>query len=142
VVKSLNEDEYAKLLDRAFSQIPDASAEKSDFTIPRVDLIVEGNKTIIKNIANIADVGRRKFNEIARYISKELGVPVGADEKRLVINGRFSSDELNKRVARYFELYVVCKECKKPDTHLESAGGGMFYLVCEACGSRYAVKSY
>jgi translation initiation factor 2 subunit 2 len=142
MVTDLNEEEYVKLLDRAFSKIPDVSAAKSDFIIPKVESIAEGSKTMVRNISSIADAGRRKVSEIARYISKELGVPVGADEKRLVINGRFTSDDLNKRVARYFELYVVCKECKKPDTHLESAGGGMFYLVCEACGSRYAVKSY
>ncbi|MCL4371808.1 translation initiation factor IF-2 subunit beta [Candidatus Marsarchaeota archaeon] len=130
------------MLDRALSKLPVLETEKSDFVIPKVDSIVQGNKTIIRNIGAIADKARRNVQDIARYISKEFGVPVGMEEQRLVITGRFSADDLDKRIARYFEIYVICRECHKPDTHLENAGRGMFYIVCEACGARYGVKSY
>lgn len=134
-------DEYTTLLDRAFSKLPSLSAEKSDFVIPKADVFNEGVKTIIKNIGQIADVARRQGNEIARYISKELSVPVNVVDQRLVINGKFQPEIINHKILRYFELYVICKECKKPDTHLENADKGM-YLVCEACGARYWTKSY
>jgi translation initiation factor 2 subunit 2 len=134
-------DEYIELLDRAFSKLPSLSTEKSDFVIPKADVLNEGVKTIVKNISQISDRARRKDVEIARYISKELSVPVNVVEQRLVVNGKFQSDEINRKILRYFELYVICKECKKPDTHLEDADKGM-YLVCEACGARYWTKSY
>ncbi len=136
------DEEYLALLDRAFSKVPELSAASSDFIIPKADSFNEGNKSIIRNIAAISDKARRKPDEIAKYMSKELAVPVSVEDQRMIINGRFSADELDKKIHRYFEIYVICRECGKPDTHLESAGRGMFYLVCEACGARYGVKSY
>jgi translation initiation factor 2 subunit 2 len=129
------------MLDRALSKLPALSAEKSDFTIPVADVMNEGSKTIIRNAAQISDAGRRPIQDIAKYISKELSVPVSVDDQRMTISGKFQSSEINKKIHRYFELYVICKECHKPDTHLEDAEKGM-YLVCEACGARYWTKSY
>lgn len=136
----MSEEDYKKLLDEAFSKLPSMSAEKSDFVIPKVEVITQGNKTIIRNIALIADRARRKPEEIARYISKELSVPVNVEEQRLTINGRFNAADLDKRVDRYFQTYVICRECGKPDTHLENAEKGLNF-VCEACGARYWVKN-
>lgn len=136
------EDEYLKLLDRAFEKAPELVTANIDFVIPKADSFIEGSKTIIKNIAVISDKARRNKSDIARYLSKELAASVNVDEQRLTISGKFSGDELDKRIRKYFETYVICKECGKPDTHLESSGRGMFQLVCEACGARYGVKSY
>lgn len=138
----MSDDDYSQLLDRAFSKVPELSAAKEDFVVPKTESFVEGAKSIVKNISVIADKARRDPNEIAKYISKELAVPVTVGDQRLVISGKFSNEEIDKKIKRYFELYVICRECGKPDTHIESAGRGMFYLVCEACGARYGVKSY
>ncbi len=138
----MGDEEYMKLLDRAFANAHVTASESSDFVIPKVDSMVQGTKTIVRNIGAIADKARRDPKEIARYISRELGVPVSMEEQRMMISGKFQTADLDKRIHRYFEVYVVCRECHKPDTKLESAGRGMFYLVCEACGSRYGVKNY
>ncbi len=135
------DEQYVELLDRAFSKLPSLSAEKSDFVIPKAEVLSEGVKTIIRNIAQIADRARRSEEEISRYVSKELSVPVSVSEHRMIISGRFNPDDINRKVTRYFELYVICKECKKPDTKLVQAEKGL-YLVCEACGARYWIKSY
>jgi translation initiation factor 2 subunit 2 len=138
----MSDEEYMKLLDRAFEKAPKLATEVSDFKIPIVDALSQGNKTIIRNLSAIADKARRDQNDIARYMSKELAVPVNVEEQRLIISGKFRSEELDKRIHRYFEVYVICKECHKPDSRLETAGRGMFYFVCEACGARYGIKSY
>ncbi|MDE1868767.1 MAG: translation initiation factor IF-2 subunit beta [Candidatus Micrarchaeota archaeon] len=137
----MSEEQYEKLLESAFSKLPQLSKEKSDFVIPRADVLTQGTKTMIRNMAAIADRARRKQDDIARYVSKELSVPVSLEEGRLIINGKFSQDDIDRRINKYFEMYVICKECHKPDTHLENAEKGM-YLVCEACGARYWVKNY
>ncbi len=137
----MSEEEYYALLDRAFAKLPGLTKERSDFVIPKVDLLVQGAKTIVRNLAGIADVARRKPDDISRYLSKEFAVPVSIEEQRLVLSSKFSSDDMDKRVKKYFEVYVICKECHKPDTHLEAAEKGM-YLVCDACGARYWVKNY
>ena len=122
--------------------MPHQSEEKSDFKIPQADMLTEGNKTIIRNIGAISEKARRKPEDISRYLSRELGVPASIEEQRMLISGKFDTADINKRLVRFFELYVICRECHKPDSHLESAGRGMFYFVCEACGARYGVKSY
>lgn len=121
--------------------MPSLSAERSDFVIPKADVLNEGTKTIVKNIMQIADSGRRAAQEIGRYISKELSVPVSLEEQRLIINGRFQQDNVDGKVKKYFETYVICRECHKPDTHLEHGDKGI-YLSCEACGARYWIKGY
>ncbi|MCL4404660.1 MAG: translation initiation factor IF-2 subunit beta [Candidatus Marsarchaeota archaeon] len=138
----ISDKEYMELLDRAFSKLPSLEAEKSDFVIPKVESMIQGNKTTIRNIASIADKARRKVEDIARYLSKEFGVPTSMEEQRLVLTGKFSQEQLDKEMLKYFETYVICRECHKPDTHLENAGRGMLMLVCEACGARYGLKNY
>ncbi len=138
----MSDEEYMKLLDVAFQKAPKLAVDVSDFKVPKIDLIVQGNKSMIRNLSTIADRARRSPEEVSRYMSKELAVPVNIEEGRLIISGKFREDELNKRIERYFEVYVICKECHKPDSHLETAGRGMFYFVCEACGARYGIKSY
>jgi translation initiation factor 2 subunit 2 len=138
----MEDNEYVKMLDRAFEKMPKLAAEVSDFKIPAIDSITQGNKTIIKNMAQVADRARRKPEDIARYMSKELAVPANMESQGLVISGKFRSEELTTRIKKYFDTYVICKECKKPDSHLEPSGRGMFLFVCEACGSRYGIKSY
>ncbi len=142
MVIRIDNNSYEKLLDEAFDKLPKLEAEKSDFVIPNVDSLVQGNKTTIRNIAAIADKARRDVSDIARYLSKEFGVPTSTEEQRLVLTGKFSQEQLSKEVRKYFETYVICRECGKPDTHLENAGRGMLTMVCEACGARYGVKNY
>ena len=136
------DDEYQQLLNRAFEQMPKQAADVSDFKIPSADAISQGNKTVVRNIGQISDRARRKPEEIARYISKELAVPAGIESQGLVISGKFRQEDIDARIRKYFQTYVICKECKKPDSHLEQSGRGMFMFVCEACGSRYGIKSY
>ena len=136
-----NDGAYSGLLDRAFSKLPALSEEKSDFKIPEVDSIIQGNKTLVRNFHQIADVARREDADIAKYLSKELAAPVSVDEQKITISTRVQGNVLNAKIRKYFEVFVICKECHKPDTHLETAQRGM-YLVCEACGARYWVKNY
>ncbi|EQD39718.1 translation initiation factor IF-2 subunit beta, partial [mine drainage metagenome] len=38
----------------------------------------------------------------------------------------------------YTQKYVICSECKRPDTHL-SKDGRFTLLICEACGAQRPV---
>ncbi len=136
------EYDYDALLDRAFSQLPKLSEENVDFKIPVADSIVQGSKTIIRNFAQIADIARRDEKEMARYMSKELAAPASIEEGRLIISKRVNNEEINEKIKKYFDLYVICKECHKPDTKFESVERGFVTIVCEACGARYTVKYY
>ena len=132
---------YEQLLDRAFMQLPALSEENVDFKIPEVDSLIQGNKTIIKNLGQIADVARRDTSEIAKYLIKELATPVSMDGPILNIMTKVQPSILNEKIKRYFELYIICKECHKPDTHVYGTDRGYTTIVCEACGARYTVKN-
>ncbi len=134
--------DYYQLLDKAFSELPQLSEEKADFVIPEVDSLIQGNKTIIKNIEQIADKARREKSEIAKYLTKELAAPVNINNQSLDIGTKISQASLNAKIKRYFEVYVICKECHKPDTHIEGKERGYVNIRCEACGAKYTVKSY
>lgn len=134
--------DYDALLERAFSQLPKLSEEVSDFKIPVADAIPQGNKTIIRNFSQIADVARRDMKEFARFISKEFAAPASVEEGRLIISKKVSNEEINEKIKKYFNTYVICKECHKPDTRFENIERGFVTIVCEACGARYTVKYY
>ena len=55
-------------------------------------------------------------------------------EGKLMLKGKFSSEQLQRIIADYTNRYVLCKECKRPDTKvIENKGVKM--LKCEACGA-------
>jgi translation initiation factor 2 subunit 2 len=136
------DSEYEKLLDRAFDKMPNLSAENVDFKIPVADSIIQGTKTVIKNFSQIVDVARRDKGEIAKYLTKELAAPVSIEEQRLIISAKVNPDALNAKIRKYFETYIICKECHKPDTAVVSTSRGFLTIVCEACGARYTIKHY
>ena len=47
---------------------------------------------------------------------------------------------INKKLEEFTNKYVLCKECKKPDTHIEELGHGLKQLICEACGARNSLR--
>ncbi len=138
-MKQLN---YEELLDRAFTQISQLSEEKVDFKIPEADSMIQGSKTFLRNLNVIADAARRDPADIARYLTKELGTPTSMDNSSLIISAKVQQQELTEKIKKYFEIYIICKECHKPDTHVQSTERGYMTIVCEACGARYTVKNY
>lgn len=135
--------EYEQLLDRAFEKSSSSLAQENlDFKIPEVDSMIQGNKTVVRNIAQIADTARRSKEEIAKYLTKELAAPVSLDAQYLNIATKIQPNVLAEKVKKYFEMYVICKECHKPDTHIQGTARGYITIVCEACGARYTVKNY
>ena len=134
--------DYDQLLDKAFAELPSLAAENVDFKIPEPDSLIQGSKTIVKNIDQIADVARRDKEEIAKYLTKELAAPISLPEHRMEISARVQQQELATKIRRFFEMYVICKECHKPDTHITGRERGYVTLSCEACGARYTIKSY
>jgi len=131
---------YEKLLDNIYSNLPERSTNGERFEAPVFQSFSEGNKTIIKNFGFVAEKLRREKSFLMKFLSKELAVPVTLEGERLVLQRRLNADLLNKKLTEFINRYVICKECKKPDTHMEEAGHGLKQLVCEACGARNPVS--
>lgn len=131
--------DYDSLLKSAMEKIPKKEEGGKRFKIPQVVVESQGSKTLIKNFSEIASALRREPTHIARFVAKELAAPGSVQNGALVLQGRFSSDLLRKKVEDYVKNFVYCRVCGEPDTRLEKEDR-ITFIRCEACGARSAAK--
>jgi len=129
------------LLDNLYESLPERKSTGERFEPPTAELFFEGNKTTIRNFGDICARLRRKPEEIAKYLFKELAAKgaVEANGAKLALNARLTPRQVNEKLEYYIQSSVVCKECGKPDTHVDVVQG-IRTLVCEACGARKPVR--
>ncbi|MBI5224644.1 translation initiation factor IF-2 subunit beta [Candidatus Micrarchaeota archaeon] len=131
--------EYEKLLDRAYATLPKKKESSERFEIPTADTMLHGTKTIIKNFDGICQKIRRTPEEVSKFLFRELAIPGKRDKDGLLLHGKIAIKLINDKIALYTQTHVICKECKKPDTHTQSQGRGPKILICEACGARSTI---
>jgi len=131
--------DYAKLLDRAWSMLPEHLKTPLRFEMPQADTFVEGNTTIIKNFNELAATLRREPDHIMKFLFKELAAPGIRDGNRVIIQRVLKQSLINKKLEDYAKEFVLCHECGKPDT---SIGGleGIKIIKCEACGGWWPMR--
>jgi translation initiation factor 2 subunit 2 len=131
---------YETLLKKAKAQLPEKKEATERFEIPKVMGRIEGNKTIITNYLQICQTLRREPEQILKYLQRELAVPASIDGPRLVLGSKIPSKMINQKVFNYAHSFVICKECKKPDTKIIKEGR-ISFLKCLACGAKHPIKS-
>lgn len=136
-----NKSQYEQLLERAYSQLPEKSAEESRFEVPKASGRIEGNKTIIENFSQICTILRRPQDHLSKFLLRELASPGNMDgQQRLVLVGKIGGERINQKVQAYASEFVICRECKKPDTELRKENRLMF-VKCLACGASHSVRA-
>jgi translation initiation factor 2 subunit beta (aeIF-2b) len=134
------EEEYLKLLDRAFEEIPQKAKVVGNQVIPNLVIFNVGPNTVIKNFREYCDRIRREERLVMKYLLKELGAPGSVNESgQLVIQGKFSSSSINTLMDRFLKIYVRCSTCGSYDTVLKKEGK-VWYVSCLACGAQTPVK--
>ena len=133
-------ENYEELLDKAFSKIPEQSISKERFEVPKVTGHIEGNKTIISNFIQICDALRREPSHLLKYIQRELATPAIIEGPRLILGRKISANIINQKIALYVNDFVLCSECKRPDTQLIKEGK-IYQVKCLACGAKHPVKA-
>ncbi|MEE9525070.1 MAG: translation initiation factor IF-2 subunit beta [Candidatus Woesearchaeota archaeon] len=131
--------DYAKLLDKARKELPESVLKVERFEIPKVRGHIQGNRTIINNFHQIAAVMHRKPEHLLKYVLKSLAAPGELKQSALIIGTKVPAAKINEKIQKYAEEFVICPECKKPDTELIKEGDVMF-MKCLACGSKHPVK--
>jgi len=131
----MTEYDYKALLKTAKEQLPDKISEEERFQIPSVDLFVEGKTTVFRNFSDIAETIRRKPADLLNYFQRELGTPGVLEGRRAVFKSRLIVSQVDARLKSYVTSFVLCTECKRPDTHITKEGR-VDVLECEACGAR------
>ena len=134
-----SKSDYEALLDKGLKEMPEFVFEKHRFEIPNVRGHVQGNKTIISNFLQIASLFHRKPEHMLKYVLKELAAPGGIRNGQLYLGAKIPASNINEKVRKYANEYVLCGECGKPDTQLEKEKS-ITFLKCTACGAKNTVK--
>ncbi|MFH0924406.1 MAG: translation initiation factor IF-2 subunit beta [bacterium] len=131
--------DYEKLLDEAFSKIKKIESSER-FEVPKVESIVEGTKTIVPNFLQLCSLLRRNCDHVSKFLSKELATQIVIEKDRAVFNRKLLPRQINEKIEAYVQEFIICPECKKPDTELLKEKDFMF-LHCLACGAKHSVRA-
>ncbi|MBS3108497.1 translation initiation factor IF-2 subunit beta [Candidatus Woesearchaeota archaeon] len=132
--------DYENLLKRALEKMPKKTTSTGErFDIPKIKGHVEGNKTIISNFKELCDILRRDQKLVLKYLQRELATPAIIDGQRLILGRKLSSQLINQKIEQFTNDFVLCKECKKPDTQLLKEGE-FTIMKCMACGAKGSVR--
>lgn len=119
--------------------LPDKTQSEGRFEPPHPKVVLQGTKAIVQNFDQICQKLRRDPKDLAKFFTKELAVPSNLEGPRLVLHGKISERQINERLTNYIKYFVLCNECKAPDTNIKEMDG-VKVLVCEACGARSPLK--
>lgn len=131
---------YEELLEKAYAEMPAEVTRRERFEIPKVKVQREGNRTIIKNLSQIAKTLNRSEEHLYKYMVKSLGTAGILESGRVILQGKFTEDEVQKELNGYVKEYVLCKECQSPDTEFRKEERVLF-VKCLACGAKHPVRS-
>ena len=129
---------YEDLLDEAYEKVEPVE-ECERFEILKVKGHHEGTRTMITNFGQIAICLRRNADHIMKFLTRELASSGELKGDRLILSRKLASKDINNKIEKYVNQFVLCPKCKKPDTELEEDKGKAF-LRCLACGERHEVQ--
>lgn len=131
---------YEALLEKAYSEIKQLDSSSERFEIPKIQGHYEGKRTILTNFFQISSYLRRKPEHFQKFLLKELAASGQREGERLVINSKIPSLKINEKIESYVKEFVLCKECKKPDTEIIKEDR-LNFIHCLACGAKHSVRS-
>jgi translation initiation factor 5 len=114
------------------------------YKMPRVMGKIEGRgngiKTVLLNVTDVAASLNRDAPEITKFFGCELGsqTTYAMDTDRAIVNGQHRDQDLQTHLSRYIENFVLCKNCRLPETHYKIKDG-MISQKCLACGHKECV---
>ena len=131
--------DYERMLDEAYKALPPSVFKRERFEVPKPLVTISGSRTILHNFKEICDVVNREPEHVLKYLSKELATAATAEGGRVIFQGRFEAEALERLIRRYVNEYVICPICKRPDTKIVKEKR-LYFLQCEACGARSPLR--
>ncbi len=132
--------DYNAALDNVYKNLPESILKKERFELQEVKSIIQGNKTIISNFNSIVSQIRREPEHLLKFLLRELATPGNIDGPRLVLGRKISSRLIQQKVDEYVKIFVLCRDCKKPDTKLIKEDK-ILSIKCMACGAKHPIRS-
>lgn len=132
--------DYNQLLKQAKDQLPEIEQTEERFQIPNVKGHIQGVKTVISNLNQIADLLGRPIKHLIKYLTRELGTTAEQVNQLVVFGSKVPASKINEKIQAYADEFVICRECGKPESKLNKEGD-IYYFKCQACGARYTFTS-
>ena len=136
---SMSDFEYAALLKKAREGIPTEISERSRWTLPEPEILIEGSQTIIRNFAELVSIMDRDANHVYQFMLNELGTSGTGEAQRVLFKGRIPPKRIKGRIINYVKTYILCGQCNAPDTQFIKEDRTTL-LKCQACGATRPVK--
>jgi translation initiation factor 2 subunit 2 len=133
-------ENYEDLLNNAYEKVKPIEGKSDRFEIPKIEGHLEGNKTILVNLPQIASYLRRDVNHLLKFLLKELATSGTLKGTTVTFQTKISSIKINEKIKAYADEFVICRECGKPDTELNKQDKFMF-IHCLACGAKHSVRA-
>ena len=127
------------MLGRAKEQLPETLRNRERFEVIKVKGLLQGNKTVLSNMMQIAEQLQRPIEHLGKYLSKELAAKADLKQGYVIFNAKIPSAKINEKILSYVEIYVMCKQCARPDTSM-TKNGSAWVIGCQACGAKYTAK--
>jgi len=131
--------DYEALLKRARSQLPEITSKWERLEIPSLHYTVVGMRTVVHNFKEIAEILNRDPQHILKFLTGELATAAIMQESRVIFQGKFPRETIERLLQRYVETFVTCPVCKRPDTKIVKEKR-LSFLICEACGAKSSVR--
>lgn len=133
-------ESYEGLLNEAYGKVKQVKESGARFEIPKIEGRIEGKKTILTNFMQIISHLRRPVEHFQKFLLKELATPGQLEGERLILNNKIPSAKINQKIEEYADEFVLCRECKKPDTEIIKEDR-LSFLHCLACGAKHSIRS-
>ena len=126
---------YNQLLDRLYMSLPQKAKESVRYEMPTAISMIQGKQTIWKNFIKCAKDLDRDQNLLYKFVMKEISTSSTiVNNQALVLNGAFDNQKINLILEKFINAFVLCSECKKPDTTIITQHN-IKVLKCSACGA-------
>jgi translation initiation factor 2 subunit 2 len=132
--------DYKKLLKKVVDSTLKREVIEDRFKLPKADIFYEGNTTLIKNFDKISSAINREPDLILKFLLGGLGTAGEIVGSRAVFQGKIPPRTIQDKIVDYVDMFVMCSECNRPDTHLLKKGRQTL-IRCDACGAFRSVKS-
>lgn len=103
--------------------------------VPKVEGRGNGIKTVLVNVVDLGTSLNRDGAEITKFFGFELGAQTTYSDDRAIVNGAHNQQDLQHLLSKYIELFVLCPNCKLPETQYRVKSSVLFQK-CLACGSK------
>ncbi len=91
-------------------------------------------------LPQICSLISRDCQHVSKFLSKELATQIIVEKERTIFNRKLSATQINEKIEEYVNEFVICPQCKKPDTELIKDREFIF-LHCLACGAKRPVRA-